>query len=164
LSKPTQDLSTTDQIPEEILSSLPESIRNALQNGQFNATLDISKTSISSYRSNLPPVEFYESFERVFPGWGERLLEMTLRQGTHRQTNETKQVEGMERRMDRGQLFGFSIAASAILAAATIVVFGPSTWATSIAALGLVIVGVGGPSVARIMASKFKLPNPKDGI
>lgn len=164
MSKPTQDLSTKVQIPDEILASLPEPIRNALQNGQINGTLGISKTSISSYTSNLPPVEFYASFERVFPGWGERLLEMTLRQGTHRQTNETKQVDGMERRMDRGQVFSFSIAASAILAAAAIVVFGPSTWAASIAALGLVIVGVGGPSVARIMASKFKLPNRKDVI
>jgi hypothetical protein len=63
--------------------------------------------------------------------------------------------------MDTGQLFSFVVSGLSVAGAVAISVLGPATWYSTIAALGLVMVGVGGPAVARILATKFRWPNNK---
>lgn len=151
------------RIPPEVLESLPEPVRRALQKRQFDKlSVSVSRTSVSSYQSSLPPVEFFESFEKAFPGWGKKLLELTEIQSQHRQSIERQQVVQTEKRMDRGQVFGFSVAILAIVGATLTWILAPPSIATSIAAFGLAIVGVGGPAVARLLATKFKWPTNKD--
>ncbi len=89
------------------------------------------------------------------------MLEMTGKQVSHRQELERKQVERSENRMDLGQKFGFTVAGMCILASTMVLTTAPPNWFTSLAALGLVVVGVGGPAVARIFATKFNWPSNK---
>jgi uncharacterized membrane protein len=145
------------ELPSEIFENLPDAIKDDIKSGELR--IGISKTSVSSFRSNFPPVEFFYAFEEKFPGWGVRLMEMTERQGLHRQENEKRQIEGSEKRMDHGQKFGFSIAAISLFVSGAILIFAPQSWASSLAALGITIAGVGGPAVARILAAKFDWPS-----
>lgn len=130
-----------------------------LQNGG-KLTVEHSKTSV--FQSNFPPAEWFEAYERTFPGWGMKLLELTEMQVNHRHKLEAKQVDRSERRMDVGQYGTFSLGILSLIVALLIQIFGPSSWATSIAALGVVVVGIGGPSVARILATKFRWPTLRD--
>lgn len=97
-------------------------------------------------------------YDKYFPGWGARLLELTEKQGVHRQALEAKQVDRAERRMDRGQIFGFVVSAlSLVVGAATLMVAQPS-WPVAVATICFALAGVGGPAVARIIALKFRWP------
>lgn len=149
----------TNQIPAEILDSLPPQLKEALQNGG-SLKAEFSKTSV--FQSSLPPAEWFEAYERTFPGWGMKLLELTEMQVNHRHRLEDKQVDRSERRMDVGQYGTFALGGMSLFAALLIQIYGPSSWATSIAALGIVVVGIGGPSVARIIATKFRWPAVRD--
>ncbi len=111
------------------------------------------------YQGPWPPAPILAEYERLFPGWGTRMLELTEKQVSHRHELERKQLDRSERRMDTGQLFSFIVAGFSVLGTAVIVVLGPAAWHTAIAAVGLAVVGVGGPAVARIMATKFRWPS-----
>jgi uncharacterized membrane protein len=113
------------------------------------------------YRGPWPPPEMVAELEKLFPGWGQRLLELTEKQIQHRHSLEQKQADRDERRMDRGQLFGFLIAALALASSATTAIKTGGSWPGAIVALCIAIVGVGGPAVARILATKFKFPSDK---
>lgn len=145
-------------IPPEILSKLPPDIRAVFETGGVQITTEIA-ASLAMYRGPWPPPTILAEYEALFPGWGQRMLELTEKQVAHRQSLEAKQVDRSERRMDAGQYFGFSVAIASLLAASTIFTFAPPFWATSIAALGIVVVGVGGPTVARVLATKFHWPD-----
>lgn len=151
--------SPTQQIPEEIWNNLPAALRDRLQN-VGSVTAEFSKTSV--FQSNFPPAEWFEAYERTFPGWGMKLLELTETQVNHRHRLEAKQVDRSERRMDVGQYGTFALGGASLLVALLIQIYGPTSWATSLAALGIVVVGIGGPSVARIIATKFRWPTLRD--
>src|SRR5207248_700246 len=108
-----------------------------------------------------PPAQMLAEYEQHFPGWGNRMLELTERQVAHRHEMERKQVDRAENRMDRGQHFGFIMGGLAVLAAAATLIFAPASWSTSFAACVLVAVGVGGPTVARVFATKFNWPSSR---
>jgi uncharacterized membrane protein len=150
---------TVEQIPADILNNLPPQVREMLQNGG-RFTAEYSKTSV--FQSNFPPAEWFEAYEHSFPGWGMKLLELTEMQVNHRHKLEAKQVDRSERRMDVGQYGTFGLGILSLIVALLIQIYGPSSWATSIAALGVVVVGIGGPSVARIIATKFRWPTLRD--
>ncbi len=157
-TSPSSDQS--NQIPVEIWDKLPPGARDALQNGgSFRAEYS-SKTTV--HQSNFPPAEYFESYERVFPGWGTKLLELTEKQLNHRHLLENEQVARSERRMDIGQTGTFALGGLSLVVALLIQIYGPSSWPTSLAALGIVVVGIGGPSVARIIATKFRWPSLRD--
>jgi uncharacterized membrane protein len=149
----------TRQIPEEVWNTLPPSLRDMLQNG---GKLEASFSKTSVFHSNFPPAEWFEAYEQAFPGWGMKLLELTEKQVSHRHVLENEQVARSERRMDIGQFGTFALGGLSLLVALLIQVYGPSSWATSIAALGIVVVGIGGPSVARILATKFRWPSLRE--
>jgi uncharacterized membrane protein len=121
---------------------------------------EYSKTSV--FHSNFPPAEWFETYERTFPGWGMKLLELTEMQVNHRHKLEAKQVERSELRMDVGQYGTFGLGILSLVVALLIQIYGPPTWATSFSSLGVVVVGIGGPSVARIIATKFRWPTLRD--
>ena len=135
-------------------------MKAAIEQGRFKVTHEVSM-STAMYQGPWPPAPILAEYERLFPGWGVRMLELTEKQMSHRHDLERKQVDRAERRMDTGQLFSFIIAGLAVIGTVAIPVLGPATWYTTIAALGLVVVGVGGPAVARILATKFRWPNNK---
>ena len=97
-------------------------------------------------------------YEHYFPGWGVKLLEMTERQVAHRHKLEQTQVSQSESRMNRGQIFSFAVAGLSLLTAASIAILAPAFWYTSLAAMIIALVGIGGPTVARTLALKFKWP------
>ena len=117
---------------------------------------------MAMYRGPWPPAPMLAEYEQHFPGWGKRMLEMTEKQVNHRQELERKQVDRAESRMDTGQKFDFAVAGLSILGATSVLITAPSSWATSMAAFGMVVVGVGGPAVARILATKFNWPKQTD--
>jgi uncharacterized membrane protein len=147
----------TDTIPVEVLERLPPDLRAAIGEGGVKVTTEVLM-SMATYRGPFMPAQMVAEYERYFPGWGVRMLELTEKQVSHRHEQERKELERSENRMDRGQKFGFSIAALSLVAAMGIEILVPSSWPTTVAALGLVIVGVGGPAVARILATKFRWP------
>jgi uncharacterized membrane protein len=159
LQKNPPSSDTVEQIPADVLSSLPPQVREILQNGG-RITAEYSKTSV--FQSNFPPAEWFEAYEQSFPGWGMKLLELTEMQVNHRHKLEAKQVDRSERRMDVGQYGTFGLGILSLIVALLIQIYGPSSWATSISALGVVVVGIGGPSVARIIATKFRWPTLRD--
>ena len=120
------------------------------------------ETSMAMYRGPWPPAAILAEYEERFPGWGVRLLELTEKQVSHRQGLEARQVEQIERRMDAGQKLSFAIAALSVVSATSILIFALPNWFTAIAALGIVVVGVGGPTVARVFATKFTWPGARD--
>lgn len=147
------------KLPPEILENLPPDIKAVIeQKGGFKLTTEMS---MATFRSPWLPASVLAEYDHYFPGWGTRMLELTEKQVSHRHELERKQVDRAESRMDRGQTFGFSVAGISIVAAAMISIAAPPYWFTSVAALGLVIVGVGGPAVARILATKFNWPSSK---
>jgi uncharacterized membrane protein len=149
-----------EKLSPEILENLPPDVRAALKQGGVTVTSEVLM-SMAMYRGPHMPAVMAAEYERYFPGWGTRMLELTEKQVSHRQELERKQVERSERRMDAGQLFSFIVAGLSVVGTVAIVVLGPATWYTAIAAVGLAVVGVGGPAVARIMATKFRWPSNK---
>lgn len=144
--------------PETPTDSIPPEIRSILERSGGKITAEVLM-SLSMYRGPWPPPNILSEYEERFPGWGKRLLELTAEQVSHRQSLERKQVDRAESRMDRGQYFGFSIAALSVLTAALVLVFGASGWPSTVGAAVLAIVGVGGPAVARVLATRFNWSN-----
>ena len=152
---------TESRIPPEILKQLPEEIRERLEQGGIRVTTELS-ASMAMYHGPWPPAVILAEYEQHFPGWGVRMLELTERQVAHRHALETKQVERAEARMDIGQKLSFAVAGISLASATLILTTAPQYWLTSIVALGIVVVGVGGPVVARILATKFRWPGASD--
>ena len=142
------------QVPPELLDQLPPELAATIKQGGIKFTQEVSM-STAMYQGPWPPAPILAEYERLFPGWGIRMLELTEKQVNHRHDLERKQVDRAERRMDTGQLYSFIVAGFAVFGAVAISVLGPATWYTAIAALGLVVVGVGGPAVARILEHRM---------
>jgi Predicted membrane protein (DUF2335) len=159
-AKPRQPESPTTEIPAEILGKLPPEVKDRLAKSGISIESKFSMSS-TTYQGPWLPAPMLAEYEHYFPGWGERLLEGFASQVSHRQELEKLQFNRSENRMDRGQIFGFAVATMSILAAASIFIFAPSSFYTAIAALGIVVIGVGGPAVARVLATKFNWPNNK---
>jgi len=148
------------QIPPELIDKLPPELVAVVKQGGVKFTQEVSM-SAAMYQGPWPPASILNEYERLFPGWGTRMLELTEKQLNHRHGLEIKQVDRAEHRMDKGQLFSFIVAGLSVFGAVAISVLGPGTWHSTIASLGLVIVGVGGPAVARVLATKFRWPSSK---
>lgn len=151
---------TENRIPPEILEQIPPELRERLEQG-IQVTKEFA-ASMAMYRGPWPPAAILAEYEQQFPGWGVRMLDLTEKQVAHRQALETKQVERSEARMDIGQKLSFAVAAISLASATLILTTAPQYWLTSIVALGIVVVGVGGPVVARILATKFRWPGASD--
>lgn len=96
---------------------------------------------VRHYQGPLPPPAMLRGYEEVVPGSGERIIAMAERQAAHRQRIES-----------RGQLFGFSLAASAIAGGFLS------------AAVGLPLVGVSGVILAVATLSGFFIWGKAGGL
>lgn len=96
---------------------------------------------VGHYQGPLPPPAMLRGYEEVVPGSGERIIAMAERQAAHRQNIES-----------RGQLFGFSLAASAIAGGFLA------------AAFGLPLVGVSGVILAVATLSGFFIWGKAGGL
>jgi hypothetical protein len=143
-----------------MLDVLPPDVRAAFKQSGKPVTTEVL-LSMAMYRGPYMPAAMAAEYERHFPGWGTRMLELTEKQVSHRQQLERAQLERSENRMDFGQRLTFATAGLCILAAMVVLITAQPSWYSSIAALGLVVVGVGGPAVARIIATSFKWPHQK---
>jgi uncharacterized membrane protein len=145
-------------VSSEMLDILPADVRAVFLETGKPVSSDVL-LSMAMYRGPYMPAAMAAEYERYFPGWGTRMLELAEKQVGHRQELESVQVERSENRMDFGQRFGFAIAGMCVVAAMVVLTTAPPSWYSSIAAVGLAIVGVGGPTVARIIASSFDWSN-----
>lgn len=96
---------------------------------------------VQQFRGPLPPPAVLRGYDEVVPGGAERILAMAERQAAHRQNIES-----------RGQLFGFSLAASAIGGAFLAV------------AAGVPLAGVAGVIVAVATLSGFFIWGRAGGV
>ena len=143
-----------------MLEVLPPDIRAAFKQSGKPVTTEVLM-SMAMYRGPHMPAAMAAEYERLFPGWGTRMLELTETQVSHRQELERRQVDRSEARMDRGQTFAFAIASMSVVASVMVLLAAPPSWFTALAVVGMLVVGVGGPAVARALAMKFRWPNSK---
>jgi uncharacterized membrane protein len=64
--------------------------------------------------SVLPPPEILEHYERVHPGFAERILAAFEKQGEHRRSMEEKALLAQVALARRGQVFGFCLGLTAL--------------------------------------------------
>jgi len=147
-------------ISAEMLDVLPPDIRAAFKQSGKPVTTEVLM-SMAMYRGPYMPAAMAAEYERHFPGWGTRMLELTETQVSHRQELERRQVDRSEAPMDRGQVFAFAIAVLSVAASVLVLMLVPPSWFTALAVLGMLVVGVGGPAVARVLAAKFSWPSSK---
>lgn len=83
--------------------------------------------------------------EAALPGSGQRLLRWTEGQTAHRQSLERMQVEGNEKRMDRGQYFGLAIALPCLFCGTYLIASLDSVYGT-IGGIAIVAIGVVTPT------------------
>ena len=110
---------------------------------------------VERYQSDTLPPRVIEEFIRIIPGSGEVFIEEMKTQGEHRRDLEKQAAERTERRMDRGQIFGFGVAALALICGTVTTVYGAGYVAQAVAVF-FVLAGVGGPAVARVLAERYR--------
>jgi uncharacterized membrane protein len=139
------------------VAAVPDELRETLNCLFEEARQDPSlihefKLKLSQYRGPFPPAEILKEYNEVYPGAAQWLLDQTSLQIEHRHALEKRQVDGVERRMDRAQWFGFSIALLAI-ALASAANYYTGSWIFSIA---LAAMGVGGPVVGQALGRSVR--------
>ncbi len=112
----------------------------------------------SEFRGPLPPPEILAEYEKIHPGFADRVIQLTEKQGDHRREMQAKvlAIQGRDAILDRterkrGQYFGFIVASLAIICGTVAIVRSSGTagqlagGALSVASLtGLVIAFITG--------------------
>lgn len=111
--------------------------------------------AVSSWQGPLPSPQHLAEFEKIHPGFAERILAMTEQQAQHRMQLEKTVVETQLVQSARGQFFALVIGVSS-LAAATIL-GGP--YANTIAANTIGVAGMTVLAVAFISGRKQQREN-----
>jgi uncharacterized membrane protein len=131
--------------PTVELSEIPEEQREVIE--RYMAQYEM-------IRSPLLPPEVLRQYGEVVPGLEQKLVEWVENETSHRQKLEVDSFEEAKSLRARSQIAGPAVAIVSILAAASVAIYNPTTASASIAIVA-VIVGVGGPFAARILASRF---------
>lgn len=89
----------------------------------------------------IPSAEALNKYNQVLPGAADRILSMAERQQAHRHSLETIAVRSKERKGFLGQIFGFVIAMTAIIAGSYLLSIGKSAegFTTMIVAIGSIV-------------------------
>lgn len=148
--------SSEDSLQDEF-SHLPEPLREVLQEARLDpqsVTRIVAAFKYSSYQGVWLPPDFVEGYERSVPGAGRLILEALKKRTAVSNTIDKDQSDASIKRMGRGQIFGFCIAALGIAAATLIALNRTDTGALVVAAV-IVVASIGGPAVARILATRF---------
>ena len=143
--------------PQEIqnnpINGIEDELRSLLQilEKDLKPQKEVVETivKLTAYRGAWPPAEVIKEQEAALPGSGKRLLRWTEEQASHRQSLERMQVEGNERRMDRGQYFSLFIGLSC-LACGTYLVASLNDVFGAFAGIAIVAIGVVTPTAMLI--------------
>jgi len=105
---------------------------------------EIQEIQATRFSGPLPPPELLEHYERILPGFGQRMLEMAQTEGEHRRNLESRsldaKIEAMRRGFDdskRGQIFAFVIAAIFVVAGVIVVLCGHDVSGTLLGGVGV---------------------------
>lgn len=123
----------------DILRAVPVSVIN--NSGHIDIRLNVAL---------LPPAEEFKSYESAVPGTADYIIKAADEQRRHRLALERQQVDGAERRRDRGQLYSFVATLAGLVGAVALGILG-NPWLGGIIA----IVSVGGPLAAQTLAGRF---------
>jgi len=144
-----------DESPLATIEVLPPDLREQLKDKpQVLAKVEeqIKLLRISAFRSDWPPADILKDYAEQ----DRQTIMKAVKDRTEAAVQrDKKDTDSAILRMERGQIFGFVIALSSIGGAVylgTVANF----W-TAIIAVALVAIGIGGPSVARIIADRFYL-------
>jgi hypothetical protein len=147
--------------PDNLPAKLPDDIREELQLAGVDPQNlprieEVLAVRYFSYRGSWPPPEIIRGYEKVLPGSGKMILDAVIARTNARAELEKQESIRSDGRMRRGQNFGFLIAAGSLVLAGILGIYGNGWVAAAIAIFGL-CVGIGGPSVARVIADKIYL-------
>lgn len=114
-TNPSPSASSAEAKAPELVPATLDNVLEAagvdLKNPEVSRALEISMSFMVARGSlPLPPPELLAQYEKEFPGLGRKLIEWTEQQRDHRQQLERNQVEGAEKRMNRGQLIAAAVA------------------------------------------------------
>jgi uncharacterized membrane protein len=103
------------------------------------------RAEYSSFSGPLPPPEILARYNEIIPGGAERILSMAEPQSVHRESLESKVVDGNLANQKTGSLRAFILAMSVILLGAYLMATGKDGWGfaaivTSLASLVAVFV------------------------
>jgi hypothetical protein len=108
------------------------------------------------YRGEWPPAELIAEWEGALPGLGTTIVASIKARTEARAAADKERAKRADARMDRAQYFGFIIALLSIAGAVYISTL-PASSATATIGTVLLLAGIGGPSVARLLADQFYL-------
>ena len=160
-NEPTEDGQSearkSESVPALSAEQLPTHIREALAKANLKPQeMVIIEAAFQMSRSQWPPPDVVDGYERAVPGMGKTIIDAINARIAARTAREDLEAERADVRMQRGQTFGFGIALGSLILAGVLGVYGAGWIAMVIGVVGL-IVGIGGPSVARVMADKVYL-------
>ena len=95
----------------------------------------VHQHSVQTFSGPLPPPEILRKFNDVVPGAADRIITMAEEQSAHRRELEKKVIESDIERSKWGQVLGFTIAITGLVASTLIAIYG--------SALAGGIIGVG---------------------
>ncbi len=113
-----------------------------------------SLTVSLEHYSGVIPAKFAKEWNDIVPGAAEKIFNMSLDEVQYRRDLEKKAHENNELRGNRGQLFGFALAALSVLCSTAIIIL-LNSWSGWLAAGFITIAGIGGPLAAQTLAQSF---------
>lgn len=105
----------------------------------------------SSWRSDWPPPDILNEY---LPEDRAAIIESLKERTAAGIARDADTNDRIHKRMDRGQVFGWIVAMASIGGGVALGIFGNS-WPTTALGVVMVIAGVGGPSVARVLADRL---------
>lgn len=137
-----QPADTPDDLPQELVELLPK------LPPEDQETV-IRLVSVSAVVGPLPPPEMLDRYDSETKALICSHADAQIR---HRHELEYRQVQGNERRMDRGQLIAAGVSLTALGLGAAVMIVGGMTTAAVVGGAVFVTIGIGGPSVATVFA------------
>jgi uncharacterized membrane protein len=126
----------TPMIPEEaelLIKGLPEPQQKAVQ-----ALLVALSVKHTSWRSPIPPPDILKGYNEEIPNGAERILIMAEKQSAHRMDIEKKAIPEDQVQSSKGQLFGFILALTFLVASFSLIAMGHGTEGTILGTFDLV--------------------------
>ena len=116
--------------------------------------LEISLTMMFSGSLPLAPPPILREYGNIRPELIDKLVEWTEQQSAHRREMERLRTEGSEKRQNRSQWIGATVAIGGLILAAIVGSYSVPT------AIAIALVAVGGPTAAIWLAHNMRRPQP----
>ncbi|HEX2846792.1 MAG TPA: DUF2335 domain-containing protein [Chitinophagaceae bacterium] len=133
MESPAGDIKEISEEAEEMLKDLPEAQRESIRDLLIGISF-----SRSAWSGPLPPPEILKAYNKATPDAAERILKIVEAQSIHRQSLERAAISGQLKESGRGQLFGFIVALSFLMASVLLVLKGHDVSGTIIGTVDIV--------------------------